>query len=168
MANATLRVQFGNPDSESSGHLSAEVDSRPEGLNGGRTSFSPGETVYILVYRSENVTITDTLCSAGSISPQGSTVLTLTEEVMFEDADTSQLPKPSRLSSLASSLWYGRSLGALTLQSDKLTVKAQSKGVAVAKVTFEAEALVYALTAPASLNGETDFSILVLIKGAAT
>jgi hypothetical protein len=168
MANATIRVQFGNPDPNAAGHLSAEVDTRPDGLNGGRTSFSPGETIYILVYKSENVTITDTICSAGSITAQGSTALTLTEEVMFEDSDTSQLPKPSRLSSLASSLWYGRSLGSLTLQSDKMTVKAQSKGVAVAKVTYTAEASVYALTAPASLNGETDFSILVLIKGAAT
>jgi hypothetical protein len=53
MANATIRVQFGNPDgsngSDASGHLSAEVDTRPSGLNGGRSSFSPGETVYILV-----------------------------------------------------------------------------------------------------------------------
>ena len=32
MANATIRVQFGNPDgSGSDGHLSAEVDTRPDG-----------------------------------------------------------------------------------------------------------------------------------------
>lgn len=38
MANATIRVQFGNPDgSGSDGHLSAEVDTRPDGLNGGRS-----------------------------------------------------------------------------------------------------------------------------------
>ncbi len=66
MANATIRVQFGNPDgsggpggSGASGHLSAEVDTRAAGLNGGRSSFSPGETVYILIYKSDNVSHPD-------------------------------------------------------------------------------------------------------------
>jgi len=86
MANATIRVQFGNPDgSAAGGHLSAEIDTRPQGLNGVRTSFSPGETAYILVYKSDNVGITDTICSAGSLSAQGSAVVTVTEELMFED-----------------------------------------------------------------------------------
>ena len=174
MANATIRVQFGNPDgsgglggSGASGHLSAEVDTRPSGLNGGRSSFSPGETVYILVYKTDNVSITDTICSAGSLSAQGTTMVTVSEELMFEDADTATLGKPAR-SSLSQSVWYGRSLGALTLQSDKVTVKASSKGVGVAKVSYDALALVYALSSPATLNGETDFSILALIKGSAS
>ncbi len=168
MANATIRVQFGNPDgSGSEGHLSAEVDTRPDGLNNGRSSFNPGETAYILVFKSEGVSITDTLCSAGSLSPQGSAVVTVTEELMFEDADIATLGKPAR-SGLTQTAWYGRGLGALTLQADKVTVKAQAKGVAVAKVSYEVLALVYALASPATLNGETDFSILALIKGAAS
>lgn len=168
MANATIRVQFGNPDgSGSEGHLSAEVDTRPDGLNSGRSSFNPGETAYILVFKSDGVSITDTLCSAGSLSPQGSAVVTVTEELMFEDADTATLGKPAR-SSLTQTAWYGRGLGALSLQADKVTVKAQAKGVAVAKVSYEVLALVYALASPATLNGETDFSILALIKGAAS
>jgi hypothetical protein len=166
MANATIRVQFGNPDGSGAAgaHLSAEVDTRPDGLNGGRNAFSPGETAYILVYTSNNVSITDTICSAGSLSAQGSAVVTVTEELMFEDTDSANLRKPAR-SGLSQSVWYGRSLGALTLQSDRTTVKASSKGVAVAKVTYEALASVYALSSPATLNGETDFSILALIKG---
>ncbi|WP_127476532.1 hypothetical protein [Sulfurivermis fontis] len=168
MANATIRVQFGNPDGTGSdGHLSAEVDTRPDGLNGGRSAFNPGETAYILVYKTDNVTITDAICSAGSLSAQGSAVVTVTEELMFEDSDTATLPKPAR-SGLSQTVWYGRSLGGLTLQSDKITVKAQVKGVAVAKVTYDAQALVYALSSPATLNGETDFSILALIKGVAS
>lgn len=167
MANATIRVQFGNADGDVAGHLSAEVDARPSGLNGGRSSFSPGETVYILVYKTDNVRITDTLCSAGSLSAQGTTVVTASEELMFEDADTATLGKPAR-SSLSQAVWYGRSLGALSLESDRMTVRAASKGVAVAKISYDALALVYALSSPATLNGETDFSILALIKGAAT
>lgn len=168
MANATIRVQFGTQDeSGTSGHLSAEIDSRPDGLNGGRVSFNPGETVYILVYKSDNVSITDTISSAGSLSAHGSAVVTITDELMFEDDDTAQLSRPA-MSSLSQSVWYGRNLGNITLQSDKITVKASSKGVAVAKVTYETQALVYALSSPTTLNGETDFSILALIKGVAS
>lgn len=168
MANATIRVQFGSPDGGScsgmTGHLSAEIDTRPDGLNGGRNAFSPGETVYILVYKSDNVSITDTICSAGSLSAQGSTIVDKADELMFEDADTATLPVPAR-SGLSSTTWYGRNLGTLTLQSDKVTARASSKGVGVAKVTYEALAAVYALTSPETLNGVTDFSILALIKG---
>jgi hypothetical protein len=168
MANATIRVQFGNPDgSEAAGHLSAEIDTRPGGLNGGRTSFNPGETAYILVYKSDNVSITDTICSAGSLSSQGTAVVSVTEEIMFEDADTANLGKPAR-TGISQTVWYGRSLGGLSLQSDKVTVKAAAKGVGVAKVTYDALARVYALSSPSTLNGETDFSILALIKGTAT
>lgn len=166
MANATLRVQFGSPDAQTTGHLSAEVDTRSDGLNGGRTAFSPGETVSILVYKSDNVTITDTVCSAGSLSAQSTVAISVTEELMFEDSDTVSLGKPAR-ASLSQYVWYGRSLGNVSLQSDKLTVKADSKGVGVVKVTYDTLALIYALTSPATLNGETDFSILALIKGAA-
>lgn len=165
MSNATIRVQFGNPDgSGSEGHLSAEVDSRPDGLNGGRSSFSPGETAYILVYKSDQVSITETICSAGSLSASGSAKVAVSEELMFEDGDTAQLGKPA-LSGIGQVLWYGRNLGALILQPDKQTVKAASKGVAVAKVSYEALALVYALSSPSTLNGESDFTILALIKG---
>lgn len=58
MANATVRVQFGDPDGTTTGHLSAEIDARTDGLNGGKTAFTPGETVYLLVYASANVTVT--------------------------------------------------------------------------------------------------------------
>ena len=169
MANATIRVQFGTADGAAGaavGHLSAELDTRSNGLNGGRTSFNPGETAYILVYKSDNVSITETVCSAGSLTSQGTTVVSVTEELMFEDADSASLGKPAR-SGITQSVWYGRSLGGLTLQSDKVTVKAAAKGVAVAKVTYDALAQVYALSSPATLNGETDFSILALIKGTA-
>lgn len=167
MANATIRVQFGSPDGAAiSGHLSAEIDTRPSGMNGGRSAFNPGETVYILVYKSDNVSITDTICSAGSLSAQGSTIVTKSEELMFEDADTASLSVPAR-SGIASTVWYGRSLGNLTLQSDRVTTRASAKGVGVAKVSYDALALIYALSSPATLNGETDFSILAIIKGTA-
>ena len=167
MANATVRVQFGDSAGSANGHLSAEIDARADGLNGGKTAFTPGETVYLLVYASANVTVTEMLCSAGSLARHGSAVVTVTEDLLFEDADTASLSKPAR-ASLTQSAWYGRSLGTLTLQADRMTVKAASRGVGVARVSYETLAQVVALSSPVALNGETDFSILALIKGSAT
>ena len=82
MANATIRVQFGTASGDNApGHLSAEVDSRPTGLNGGKTGFAPGETAYILVFASDNVSISETICSAGSLTAQGTTLVTVTDEI---------------------------------------------------------------------------------------
>lgn len=176
MGYATLRVQFGNPDgSGTNGHLSAEIDTRPDGLNGGRITFSPGEIVHILVYKTPNVSITEALCSAGSLTvginaagwPPGQTVTVhISEDLMFEDSNTATLGKPANPGTLQAT-WMGRHLGSLTLQPDGQTVKAESKGVAVARVSYDAQALVYALASPASINGGTDFSILALIRGVA-
>jgi hypothetical protein len=121
----------------------------------------------ILVYKSDNVSITETICSAGSLSAQGTATVTVTDELMFEETDAASLSVPAR-AGIGASVWYGRSLGSLTLQAYKVTVKSAVKGVGVAKVTYEAQAQVYVLASPASLNGETDFSILALIKGSAT
>lgn len=166
MANATIRVQFGDPAAalSANAHLSAEIDTRPDGLNGGRSSFSAGEDVYLLVYKSSNVTISQAVASAGSVSSVGSTVVNVEEDVMFEDSETSNIMRPATRG-ITDTLWLGRSLGALTLQSDKTTVKAAQKGIAVARVTYKTDALVYKLTSPAQLAGLTDFLILVVIQG---
>ena len=51
MSTATIRVSFGDGSSSVPGaHLSAEVDSRPTGLNGGKTSFQPGDSCWFLVF----------------------------------------------------------------------------------------------------------------------
>lgn len=168
MANATIRVQFGSATGgEPQGHLSAEIDSRPNGLNGGKTSFAPGESVYVLVYKTSNVSITETACSAGSFSSSGSATVTVEDEITFDGEDTASLSKPASSRSVSTE-WMGRSLGSLSVQSDKMTVKAGSKGVAVAKVSYSASALVYRLSSPSSINGTTDFSVVALIKGTAS
>lgn len=167
MSSATVVVQFGQGES-SSGHLSAELDSRPSGLNGGRSSFNPGETAYILVYKTGNVVITGTDVSAGSLSAQGTATVAVSEEVQFAGSNAAQIQKPCKGATLDSVTWLGRNLGALALAGDRQTVSAASSGVAVAKVDYQAEALVYAIAAPSAIGGETDFSILVLIQGETT
>lgn len=166
MSNTTIRVQFGTSSDSAAadGHLSAELDSRTDGLNGGKTSFAPGATAYFLVYKSDNVTITDVIASAGTVSQTSTATVQKTEEIQFEDTDSATIDVPAA-SGITSTTWFGRSLGSLSLQSDKTTVKASSKGVAVASVTYDATALVYAITSPASIAGITDYSIIVLVQG---
>ncbi len=167
MGNATIRVQFGNPDgSGAEGHLSAEVDGREDGLNEGRQSFEPGASVAILVYRSADVAVTRTECSAGSIRAGGQATVSIEEDLTFADEATASLRVPAL--SAPAVRWFGRSLGALTLGADKMTLTATSKGVAAARVTYQARADVYWLTSPASIDGDTDFSIVVFIGGSSS
>ncbi|MBW7901274.1 MAG: hypothetical protein H3C26_07345 [Rhodocyclaceae bacterium] len=164
MGSATIRVQFGNPDGTGAeGHLSAEVDTREDGLNEGRQSFEPGASVAILVYRSDNVTVSRVDCSAGSIRAGGQTTVSLEEDVTFGDESEATLRVPALTA--PGVRWFGRSLGALVLQADRMTLRAAEKGVAVARVTYQARADVYRLKSPASIDGETDFSIVVFIGG---
>lgn len=168
MGHATITVKFGNTNGggDASGHLSAEIDTRPTGLNGGNSSFDPGTNVAILIYKTDNVTITQTDCSAGSLAMDGQETVTITEDVTFMDEQETSLPVPA--TSTPGIEWFGRSLGAIALKSDKITLRAESKGVAVGRVTYQATASVLRLQSPASINGSTDFSIAVLIAGTAS
>lgn len=163
---ATITVGFGD-DTEAagvSGHLSAEIDDRPDGLNGGDTSFSPGDTAYFLVFKSSNVTYDAPIPSAGSVVTAG-TGLTVSreEDVDFPDTDTGTLGIPA--TAITSVTWLGRSLGDVTLQADKTTIKTSAKGVAVARVVYTCAADGFGLVSPTTLAGLTDFSILVFILG---
>lgn len=168
MANTTsIVVSFADQAAASAAnaHLSAEVDSRPTGLNGGKTSFKPGDTAWLLIYMSDNVELTGTpIASAGSIGGgQAITGISKTQEVTFANEDSSSIQVPS--TGITAIKWLGTSLGALTLEGNKTAVKAASKGVAVAKVTYSCNATAYSITAPVTLDGETSFSIVIFIEG---
>lgn len=166
--NATIRVQFGSASAasggEPSGHLSAEIDDRPNGLNNGKNSFQPGDQVAILVYRTPNVTVDKTTSSAGSITPSGPVTTTQTDELFFQDSIDAKLSIPA-MGAITSTVWSGNDMGALTVGSDRMSVRAATKGVGVANITYEAQADVYLLTSPDDLGGQTDFTIIVLIEG---
>jgi hypothetical protein len=160
---ANITVSFGAEGAAADGsHLSAAIDDRPDGLNGGDTSFMPGDVAYFLVYQSDNVTHDDPIPSAGAVAASGSVSVTRVEDITFANEDTATLSVPA---SGVSVKWFGNALGKLTLQPDKMTVKADAKGVAVGRVTYTASAKAYGLTSPLEIGGETDFSILVFILG---
>ena len=167
MANTTIVVQFGSPQRDgqsAAAHLSAEIDSRPDGLNGGKTSFLPGDRVGILVFKTPNVAVSAIECSSGSISTGGNVTVTRSEELTFANSDTANLSVPA--SGALSTRWMGRSLGTLSVAGDEPTaVRASSRGIGVARVSFPAQADSYWLNSPATIDGLTDFSIVVVIVG---
>jgi hypothetical protein len=160
---ANITVSFGADGASAGSHLSAEIDDRTEGLNAGETSFSPGDQAGFLVYQSSNVTHDAPVPSAGAVSSVGAVTVEREEDVSFANEDTASLGVPA--AGITSVTWFGNALGGLTLQPDGMTVKASAKGVAVARVTYTAPATGYKLASPATLAGETDYSIVVFILG---
>jgi len=163
--NATVTVSFGISGTTTSGqnyHLSAEIRSD---LNGGKTSFAPGEVVIISIYASPELTITSTTSSAGTLTLSLSKdAVTKQDEIMFENSAFASLNVPAK--AITAKTWIGRDLGAITLSNDGLSAKISTAGVGVANITYTAEAYHLALTSPNNL-GLDSFSILVYIEASA-
>ena len=167
-ANTTIQVTFGSSSSSAAGTnsvLTAEIDSRTDGLNGGKTSFLPGDSVYFLAYMSSDVQVSSVVTSAGTVAQAGSVMVQKSEDVQFQNTDTASLSFPAN--SIVSMTWMGRDLGELTLVGAN-SLKAAQSGVGVCRVVTNAPASAYVLTSPPTLNGLTDYSILVLLTGTIT
>lgn len=158
--HADFQIAFGAGGAQA--HLSAEIDSRSDGYNQGRTSFKPGDVVYFLVYKSANVVYDSPIASAGCITSHGATAVPQTADLAFPNVRTATIGKPA--TGITASQWLGNALGALTLV-DEMTVQAEVQGVAVARVSTAAPADLWSLSSPASINGLTDYSILIFIQG---
>lgn len=165
--STTIQVSFGSQSdaaSAANAHLSAEIDDRPDGLNGGKTSFKPGDTAWFLVYKSTNVNIASVDSSAGTLSSgQAVTGISKVQDVTFSDSNEGSLQVPA--TSISATKWLGRSLGVPSLQGNMSSVSVPSKGVAVAKITYLCDATAYSITSPATLEGETSFTIAILVLG---
>ena len=158
----TIVVQFGGGGSAPQGRIIAEVDARPDGLNAGKTSFLPGDPVYILVFTTPGVSIKSVTPSAGAVyaGPNQN----VQDSVQFANAREGNLSRPVSGGKVAK--WMGNSLGGLTLGADGMAVTASRSGVAIARVSYTAAAKSYRLSTPVSLNGDTSFEVLIVIEGA--
>ena len=167
-SSTTVVVQFTNPAAAAAAnaHLSAEIDSRPEGLNSGKSTFIPGTSAYLLIYKSANVQLLQAQSSAGSFSYSGTVLVQRTDELQFADVATASLAAPMD-GAIVSYKWIGRDLGVPTVGVDGKTVTVPTSGVGVLSITYNSTATIGALASPATVSGEIDFSILVLIKGEA-
>ncbi len=161
IVTTSITVQFGQADASS--HLSAEVDGRTDGLNFGKTSFIPGDDVFFLVYKSGNVALRSPILSGGSVSTQPTTTIVITEYLIFNNTNTATTSKP--VSSGFTSKWLGKSLKGVTIGADQVTLNSKEFGVGVLQVTYTTNVFVYKINSPASIEGETEFPIAVVIIG---
>jgi hypothetical protein len=158
----SLVVQFSQSSADSSGQLSAELDGRENGLNSGKTSFLPGDPAFFLVFKSDDVVIDSVESSAGQVSLIGPGFFEVQDEwVQFADTNEASVGKP--ITDNLTYQWYGASLGTVEVKGGKLVC--QTKGVGMLKVSYRSAYIAYRLGSPATINGDADFQILVLVKG---
>lgn len=163
---ASVVVQF--TKGTTGGILTVEVDGREVsegGLNGGDTSFLPGDTVALLMYKSPTVVI-DYIESSMGVLYEGVTVSVAQEEdIIFADTTEGTIKYPAGY--LDSYTWLGNNLGTVTLTNDnQLRIPAPATGdhaCGVLRVTYTSQAKVYRLQH--SDPGLTDYSVLALFIG---
>jgi hypothetical protein len=171
VVTTSIVVQFSR--GEDGGVFSVEVDGREVadgGLNGGRSSFLPGDTVKLLLFKSANTTVDYVEASLGALTTQSATVFVkVQEDLTFANETEASLSKPT--TGLSSVVWLGRNLGTLALSGDsKVVIPAPSVGdyaVGVARVVYYSQAHVYTLT-HSSLAGVSEYPIVALFIGSST
>jgi hypothetical protein len=121
---------------------SAEVDDRPIGYNYGKSSFMPGEDVYMLLFMPYNYEVKFSTCSSGTLaSTTKKDTKLISEVVQFVDTDSfspsypmdkltdDPTPSPEKIvwrafnqasKDFVPFIWMGPSLGALTRQNEFL------------------------------------------------
>lgn len=92
----SLVINFTTLDGSEGGILTAEVDDRPDGLNAGNTTFYPGDSPGFLVFKSNNVAITQLLASEGLLQSMGQFSITAEEDLTFANTREASLRYPAK------------------------------------------------------------------------
>lgn len=114
IVTASLTVSFGSrtdggaDTGDGSGVMVLEVDGRPDGLNGGRTSFFRGDEVYLLLYTGPSVTVRAVQSTAGDIRRSGSGQRSIDQTLTLSGSDSASLSHPS--AGISSRAWIGSGL----------------------------------------------------------
>lgn len=167
MANVTTSIVVDFSAGDSGGVLTAEVDSRTLGLNGGKTSFAPGQSPAILVYKSNNVLIDGFDFSYPvTITSLGIQVVEVEEFLQFVKTESATPGKP--IHSDFTYKWLGNDLGTLVGGEMVVTLTPNLSGleIGLAKVNYKTNALAYRISGvPLSMDGETSFGIIIYLAG---
>lgn len=157
----SIVVQF--TTTGASGILTAEIDSRETGFNNGKTSFQPGDAPAFLIFKSSDVTILTVEPSAGTIADLGTGTELIEETLTFANVTEANLSKP--ITGGLTYKWLGNNLGVPAIVGDNL-VRVPTVGVGVLQVSYQAPFEARRLSSlPTVLNGETEYSVLVVITG---
>ena len=156
IVTASLTINF--DAGKGSSQFLVEVDDRDNGPNAGRTSFQPGDTVYLLLYASDNVSQIRSFTTSGSLSGGGS-VLVEKEEIISFAKEREASPRYPVVPGSYSFEWYGPS-APVSLVNNKFV--ATTEAFAIGKVKYRARATQY------SLSGVAYPAALVLFTGVAS
>ncbi len=156
MANAQITahvvVEFSDGDSP---NVSVEVDTRPEGYNHGASSFTPGQSVYLLLYVPPGWVCSYKEVTAGALTLTGTTSINVEDYLTFIDDDTQSLSKyPTNTPSFS---WLGVSLGAITVVQQICSILARVYNtvtgaytpphrIGLAKANYSTQAQVYRIS----------------------
>lgn len=158
---ASLVVSFSTESAASGGgDLKLEVDSRPDGLNGGITQFGTEDDVYILLFKSANVEVTEITCTSGSLSPAGSGLADETDVLSFAKSAEANLGYP--YASGGAIAWMGASGGTPTFAAGKSIVTVPNAVIAIGKATYKAAYQAYKLSGVGDVE-----SVLIYAEGVA-
>lgn len=152
MAVVTTSIVVSFDDSTGGDSIfSVEVDSREDGLNGGKTNFLPGDDVYLLMFKSSNVVVDAALTSKGSVNQTKATTKDIDEYAVFAAERESSLSYP--VPSSYTFDWIGDSnLGGVHIANEsKIVLNTQEIDlpeyyVGVGQIKYSSPALVYKLS----------------------
>lgn len=143
-------------------YLSAEIDSREDGLNNGDTSFQPGDSPAFLVFADPRLSLTF-LTTSGSLQFVGGGDIPVDEFVTFGYSETASLEKLPT-SGLSMSVVAGSAPGLARGEGTELTCT--EKAIAVVHARYNAAYNAYRLVGvPTLLDGEASFPVVIVIIG---
>lgn len=166
---ASLVVNFRDPNETGpdgtapDASLIVEVDSRADGLNGGRTTIRPGDSVGYLIYKTDNVTITEQIVTAGGISSAGAGLITIGGaddplRLNFLDDDEQTVSKP--IAGGLKTNWFGAD-GGNVAQASQLRLRTSSKVIGVLDVEYQTQFQGYRLSnVPSSVP-----QVIIFVRG---
>ena len=175
---ASQIINFDRDPDADRGILRLEIDNRNDGLNAGKTSFSPGDSVGLLLYRSPNVTILHgPIVTYGTLNEEG-THLTEHDGFLAYAGDTMQtMSHPICTPALS---WVGNSLGGVRVLNCAVvelvnppdwnpgnTAEPLSDKIGILRYSGTAQAQGYRLTGTMIPDEETPYQIGVYVFGAA-
>lgn len=150
VVTTSLVVSLGD-DAGADSIYSAQVDDREKGLNGGKTSFNPGDYIYILLFRTDNVTTLNAIASKGSLVRKGTSQFEVEGFATFANESEYSLNEPVPAGASLTTQWLGNNLGAFTIQNQSKIVLSSNVAtlgdpfVGVMKYSYTSVADVYLL-----------------------
>ena len=171
VVTTSLVVSLGG-DTAGESIYSVQVDSREDGLNGGTTNFNPGNDIYLLLSRSDNVTTLASVASKGSLEYKGTEKFEVEGFADFPNENEYSLTYPVPAGVNITTKWLGNDLGGFTVQNQSKIVLSTDPTalsdpyVGIMKYSYTSVLDVYLLK-NTLINNEAEYQILCYFAGEA-